>query len=157
MDIIKAKKKDIPDIVFLNSFVQKIHAEKYPDIFKRVGKDEDLGKFFDLILSKDTNCILIAYIEGTPVGYLWAAFDIKPDNPFTYERRRVYIHHMAVYERFRRQHIGSALFNEMQSIARQKGFRNFATDTWAFNRNAKRFFGNLGFDTYNIRMWRKDE
>jgi ribosomal protein S18 acetylase RimI-like enzyme len=110
IDIIKAKKKDIPDIVFLNSFVQKIHTEKYPDIFKPAGKDEDLGKFFDLILSKDTNCILIAYIEGTPVGYLWAAFDSKPDNPLTYERRQVYIHHVAVNERFRRQHIGSALF-----------------------------------------------
>lgn len=77
MDILKAKKKDIPDIVFLNSFVQKIHIEKYPDIFKSVGNGEDLNKFFDLILSKEANCILVAYMEGIPVGYLWAAFENK--------------------------------------------------------------------------------
>ena len=157
MDIIKAKKKDIPDIVFLNSFVQKIHVEKHPEIFKPVGNDADFSKFFEFILSKETNCILIAYVEGTPVGYLWAAFENKPDTPLTFERRQVYIHHVAVHERFRRQHIGSALFNEIQSIAKQEGFYNFAVDTWAFNNNAQRFIEKLGFDTYNIKMWRNDE
>jgi hypothetical protein len=48
-------------------------------------------------------------------------------------------------------------FNEIQNIARQNGFRNFVVDTWVFNRNAKRFFENLGFDTYNIKMWRNDK
>ncbi len=157
MDIIKAKKKDILDIVFLNSFVQKIHVEKHPDIFKPVGNDDDLNKFFNFILSKETNCILIAYLEGKPVGYIWAAFENKPDTPLKYERRQVYIHQVAVHERFRRQNIGSALFSEIQSIARQEGFRNFAVDTWAFNRNAQRFFENLGFDTYNIKMWRNEK
>jgi ribosomal protein S18 acetylase RimI-like enzyme len=157
IDIIKAKKEDIPDIVFLNSFVQKIHFESHPDIFKPVGNDDALNKFFDFILSKEINCILVAYIEGIPVGYLWAAFDNKPDNPFTYERRQVYIHHVVVHEGFRRQHIGNALFNEIQSIAKQEGIRSFALNTWVFNRNAQRFFKNLGFDTYNIKMWRNDE
>jgi hypothetical protein len=66
MDIIKTKKQEIPDIVYLNSFVQKIHAEKHPDIFKPVGNDDALNKFFDSILSKETN-----------VGYLWAAFGLR--------------------------------------------------------------------------------
>ncbi len=157
MDIIKAKKKDIPDIVFLNSFVQKIHFENHPDIFKPVGNDENLNKFFDSILNKETNFILVAYVGGTPVGYLWATFIDKPEDPLTYERKQVYIHHIVVHEGFRRQHIGNALFNEMQTIARGKGFLNFALDTWNFNGIAQRFFEKLGFDTYNIKMWRNDE
>lgn len=157
VNIIKAKNKDIPDIVFLNSFVQKIHFEKYPDIFKPVGNGEDLNKFFESILSKETNCILIAYIEGKPVGYLWAAFQNKPDSPLTYERRQVYIHHVAVHEQFRRQNIGTVLFKEIQSIARQEGYSHFAVDTWSFNRNAQRFIKRLGFETYNIKMWQNDE
>jgi len=157
MDILKANKKEIPDIVLLNSFVQRIHAERHPDIFKPVGNDDDLPEFFDSIISKETNCILIAYIEGTPVGYLWATFYNRPDNPLTYERRQVYIHHVAVHEGFRRKHIGSALFEEIRSIAEQEGFHNFVADTLGFNKDAQTFFQNLGFDALSIRMWRNDE
>ena len=70
MDIIKATKKEIPDIVFLNSFVQKIHVEKHPDIFKPVGNDDDLKKFFGFILLKEESCILLAYI----VAHLLATY-----------------------------------------------------------------------------------
>ncbi len=157
MDIIKAKKKDIPDIVFLNSFVQKIHVEKHPDIFKPPGNDADLINFFESILNKEAHCILIAYIEGTPVGYLWAVFENKQDTPLTFERRQVYIHHVAVHEEFRRQNIGNSLFNEIRSIARQEGYNHFAVDTWAFNKNAQKFFEKLGFEIYNIKMWQNYE
>lgn len=115
MNIIKATKKEVPAIVFLNSYVQKIHVERHPDIFKPVGKEDDLKKFFDIVLSKENNCILVGYIDSTPVGYLWATFDLEPDNPFNYEIKRVHIHQMAVHERFRRQHIGKLLFRELQS------------------------------------------
>jgi diamine N-acetyltransferase len=157
MDIIKAKKKDIPGIVFLNSFVQKIHAEKHSDLFKPVVNNDDLYNFFDSVLSKKTNLILIAYMEGMAVGYLWAAFDCKPDNPLTYERRQVYIHHIGVHEQFRRKHVGKSLFDELKRIARNEGFAHFAVDAWFFNKNAQKFFKSLGFDTYNIKMWQTDE
>jgi len=155
--ILKASQKDISDIVLLNSFVQKIHAEKHPDIFKPVENDGDLKQFFEYILSNDKNYILLAYIDSDPVGYIWISFELRPDNPFTFERKQVYIHHIVVHEEFRGQHIGNALFSEINNIARQKDIYNFALDTWAFNENAQRFFEKLGFITYNIRMWRNDE
>ena len=157
MNIIKATKKEVPDIVFLNSYVQKVHVEKHPDIFKPVGKTDDLKKFFDIVLSKEDNCILVGYIDSTPVGYVWATFDLEPDNPFNYEIKRVHIHHMAVHEKFRRQHIGKLLFRELQSIAREKGIRDFTLDTWAFNKVALSFFNQLGFATYGVKMWRRDK
>lgn len=157
LKIIKADRGNISDIIFLNSFVQKIHVEKHPEIFKTPGNDADLTKFFESILSQEAHCILIAYLEGTPVGYLWAAFENKPDTPLTFEKRRVYIHHVIVHEGFRRQHIGNALFEEIKSIAKREGIHNFALDTWAFNRNAQRFFEKRGFETYNIKMWLNNE
>jgi len=157
MNIIKATKKEIPDIVFLNSYVQKIHVEKHPDIFKPVGNEDDLKKFFDMVLNKENNCILLGYIGSTPVGYLWATFELKPDNPFKHEIKRVYIHHIAVHERFRRQDIGKSLFRELQGIAGEKGIQSFALDTWAFNKDAQSFFEELGFVTYGVKMWKRDE
>jgi GNAT superfamily N-acetyltransferase len=53
------------------------------------------------------------------------------------------------------QGIGHALFRKLESLAKEKGINQFALDTWAFNKNAQRFFKNLGFVTYNLNMWRK--
>jgi ribosomal protein S18 acetylase RimI-like enzyme len=151
----KATPDEIPDIVFLNSFVQGIHVEQYPDIFKPLGNHKEITKFFEFVLSKEQNCLLLAYMENTPVGYLWAAFEQKPENPFIYEQNQVYIHHIAVHDQYRCQGVGQALFRELERIAKEKGINQFALDTWEFNKNAQKFFEKLGFVTYNLKMWRK--
>jgi hypothetical protein len=56
----KATPKEIPDIVFLNSFVQRIHAEQYPDMFKPLGNHGEVSQFFEFILSKEHNFVLLA-------------------------------------------------------------------------------------------------
>jgi ribosomal protein S18 acetylase RimI-like enzyme len=153
--IIKATRKEISDIVFLNSFVQKIHAEHYPDVFKPLGNHEEVTRFFEFILSKEKNCVLLAYSKNIPVGYLWAAFEQRPENPFKFEQTQAYIHQVSVHDQYRRQGIGHALFRKLERLAKEKGINQFALDTWAFNKNAQRFFKNLGFVTYNLNMWRK--
>jgi len=153
--IIKATREKIPDIVFLNSFVQKTHAEHYPDVFKSLGNHEEVTRFFEFILSKEQNYVLLAYRAHMPVGYLWAAFEQKPENPFKFKQTQVYIHQISVHDQYRRQGIGNALFRKLERVAKEKGINQFALDTWAFNNNAKRFFQKLGFVTYNLNMWRK--
>jgi ribosomal protein S18 acetylase RimI-like enzyme len=154
MNIIRAKTEYIPDIVFLNSFVQKIHHEEYPDIFKPPGNNDALGDYFERVLENPSNCVLIAYEEDQPMGYLCATFVTRSENALTYERRQVYIQHVAVHEDFRRRNVGSTLFDKLESMANQKGFNNFALDTWVFNTNAQNFFESLGFEPYNIKSWR---
>ena len=155
MDIIKADKRHIPDIVFLNAFVQRIHAEQYPEIFKPVGNDEALTRFFKNLLKKGQNYIFLAYIERTPVGYIWITLDLRPENPFTYERKEAHLHHVAVHEEYRQQNIGKALFNEIRSFANQYGIQHFVLTTWAFNKDAHLFFEKLGFVSYRLNMWKK--
>lgn len=156
MDIIKATMENIPDIVFLNAFVQKIHHDEHPDIFKPATADAAMHDYFEMILANDKNIILMAYDNGNPLGYLWATFLHRPDNPLTYERDQVYITHVAVHEDFRRRHIGETLFAELERIADQVGICHFGLDTWTFNTEAHRFFEKMGFETYNFKMWKND-
>jgi GNAT superfamily N-acetyltransferase len=106
-------------------------------------------------LSKEQNCVLLAYKDNTPVGYLWATFEQRPENPFKYAQTQVYVHQISVHDQHRRQGIGHALFGELENLAKEKGITQFALDSWAFNKNAHRFFEKLGFVTYNLNMWRK--
>jgi ribosomal protein S18 acetylase RimI-like enzyme len=157
MEILKADKRHIPDIVFLNAFVQRIHAAQHPEVFKPVGNEKEVARFFNNVLGRDENHMFIAFDERTPVGYLWATLDLRPENPFKYQLKQVYIHHLAVHEEYRHQHIGKALFKEIQNLANQNDIKHFALDTWAFNKDAHLFFEKLGFVTYRIDMWKKTE
>ena len=156
MKITEATKNNIPDIITLNSFVQKMHAYHYPDVFKSTVDEKEMASFFDGVLEKKENYILLAFKENKAVGYLWATFQHKSENPFKLERKQFYIHQVAVHEQYRNQNIGQALFSKLESIAKENGINNFALDSWAFNKDAHRFFEKLGFVTYNINMWKKE-
>jgi ribosomal protein S18 acetylase RimI-like enzyme len=155
MKIVKASNNEIPDIVKLNSFVQKIHCNEHPDIFKPIGNDSDVGKFFKYIIDQENNYLFVAYLKDTAVGYAWAALDTRPDFALKYVRRQVYIHQIAVHEKYRKQSIGKTLFKEIENLATSEGIDHFELDSWAFNTDAHVFFKKMGFETYNIKMWRK--
>ena len=155
MKIIEASFNEIPDIVMLNSFVQKLHHEIHPDVFKPVSDDITVNKFFKHVLSGENNIVLVAYIKNEPAGYSWMELQIKKDFSLKYGRKQAYIHQIAVHEDFRTKHVGTALFEELEKIAKNKGIDHFELDSWKFNNGAHKFFEQLGFETYNIKMWRK--
>lgn len=155
MKIVNACVTEIPDIVRLNSFVQRIHHDKFPDVFKPVNDDIATNKFFEYILKKENNVLLVAYDADRPVGYAWVELESKPEFPLKYGREQAYIHQIAVHEDFRKQHVGTSLFNEIKKLAKNKGIDHFELDSWAFNTDAHKFFERLGFETYNVKMWRK--
>lgn len=155
MKIIKASKSEIQDIVKLNDFVQKIHCEAHPDIFKPTGNDSEVEEFFEKILKQETNHLFVAYQNEIAVGYAWAALDTRPDFALKYDRRQIYIHQIAVHAEYRNQAIGKALFKEIENLATREGIDHLELDSWAFNTEAHKFFQKMGFETYNIKMWRR--
>ena len=155
MNIVKATKNEVPDIVLLNAHVQKIHHKTHPEIFKPVSNDQSIHEFFKYLVDQDTNTFLVAYIDSVPVGYSWYVVEEKPDFPLKYARKRIYIHQIAVDEGYRRQKIGKSLFEEIENDAREQGINHYELDSWSFNTEAHKFFNSLGFETYKINMWRK--
>lgn len=155
--IIRATNKEIPDIVHLNAFVQKIHHQKHPDIFKPIGNDSDVKDFFKCIISKENNYLFLAYMETVPVGYSWVTLEDRYEYALKYGRKQVYIHQIAVHEKYRQQHIGQTLFDKIKILAKKEDISHFELDFWAFNTEAHIFFKKMGFETYNIKMWRKSK
>lgn len=155
MKIVCATREHIPGIIFLNAFVHEIHRSEHPDHFKSI-KDinKDATRFFKGILSKENHYVFVAYENEKPVGYLWVALDVISENPFRQARNQLYVHQIVVHKDHRRQSIGTALFAEAENMAEHKAIKHFEVDTWAFNSEARAFFKKLGFETFNVRMWR---
>ena len=157
MNVIKATLEELPDIVLLNAIVQKMHHQAHPDIFKPVGDESGVERLFERILEQENNHVFMAYLANAPVGYAWAAVEARPDFALKHGRKQVYIHQIAVHERYRKQGIGRALFQTIEDLAEQQGITHLELDSWAFNTDAHAFFEKLGFETYNIKMWKKGE
>jgi ribosomal protein S18 acetylase RimI-like enzyme len=155
LKIIKATKQNATDIVSLNLFVQKIHAAIHPDIFKPPINGDSNQKYFEEVIDKKDNFILLAYKDNKALGYIWVELQHRPENPYLYEHKQFYIWHVAVHEDYKGQGIGKALFDEVESIAKQQGITNFALDVWEFNKESQEIFKKLGFSIYNVNMWKK--
>ncbi len=155
MKIVIATKTEIPDILHLNNFVQKKHANAHPDIFKDVVDPEQESKFFLSLIDDENNHILIVYHQSDPIGYIWVTINNRDETPFTYEQRSIYIHHIAVDPNWRRQNIGRLLIQEIAKLAEQMHIDNIALDYWHFNTGAQSFFSKLGFEIYNSKMWQR--
>jgi len=152
MKIIKATEKDIPDLVFLNSFVQGIHADHYPKVFKSEPCKQELTHLFQTVIEDEKSIVFVAIKEEKLIGYLWATFGKNRKNPFKYEQMQVYIHHVVVQDEYRKQGIGSELFSTIEKFARKKGILRIALDTWTFNENAHCFFEKHGYTVYKTSM-----
>ena len=156
MKIDKATNEHVNDIVSLNSFVQEIHREHHPDHFKSCNLvSPEISGFFERIIETENNYIFIAYKDDNPVGYIWFTIDNILENPFKRARRQIYIHQIVVHKQYRQQEIGRSLFEKTEVIAKQNNIDHYELDTWAFNSEAHEFFKKLGFETFNMRMWRK--
>ncbi len=155
MKIYKATEKDITDLVFLNSFVQKIHAEQYPKVFKLSPDEREISNFFKKVIEKEKNLILVAHLNKITVGYLWVTFQTRQESPFKYENKLAYIHQVVVHKDYRNQGIGKELFTYLESVAEGKKTNNYVLNSWAFNKEAHEFFEKLGFSTCNINLWKR--
>ena len=107
--------------------------------------------FYPLILLKT---LFLAYFSDLPVGYLWAQIQELPETPFTYSRKKIYIHHVSVDERHRRKGIGITLINEAKKLSTEMDIKDITFTTWVFNKEANDFFQSQGFEIDNIHSWK---
>ena len=153
MKIIRASKSHAGSIVKLNFFVQKIHNETHPNIFKPYLENEGMKSFFEQVLNDEKNYIFLAYISDIPIGYLWAQTQKIPETPLTYSNRRIYIHHVSVDEKYRRNGVAACLLDQVKKISKEHDIPDIAVETWKFNKDANLFFQSQGYDFYSFRMW----
>jgi ribosomal protein S18 acetylase RimI-like enzyme len=141
---------DISAIVLLNRDVQQLHADLEPTLFKADAKEDEISAFFRARLADTGHKIHLAEADGEPVGYVWFEVQDRPETPFQFPRKRIYIHHLSVKKTARRTGVGSALLGNIQTEAVAAGIASIALDTWAANASACHFFEDQGFEPFNL-------
>ncbi len=151
----RAEDKDLGQIVQLSLAVQKIHSNRYPDLFKEVVNTDELTDFYRTLISDKDHYIFVTEFEETATGYCWAEFIQKAESTITHSITKLYIHQMCVDERYRGNGLGKTLIREIRSLADSLNVNHVGVDSWSFNSLAVDFFRSQGFTSHNEKMWLK--
>ena len=155
MNIRQATPADSPLLSSLCIDVQRLHAERHPDIFKMPRSEDFATPFFDEMLADPTARIFIAEEDGHAIGYIFCKLFERPEGPFTYANRFLQIEHISVRPEAQRHGVGAALMNRAEELARELRVTKIQLDSWDFNLEAHAFFERMGFEKFDFRFWRK--
>jgi len=141
---------DLDALIRLNAQVQKLHAQVYPADFKSLTDEGEVRDFLVSAMRQTGHTILLAQVDGAVVGYAWFEIQDRPQTPFTWPRKRAFLHQICVDFGHRRLGVGSALITRVEDQALAAGIGEFALDMWSVNDTAQAFFKSCGLKTYRL-------
>ena len=141
MNIIRADKNHIDNIIKLLKEVSHVHHLIRPDIFKE-GTKYNKEQLINL-LNDDKRPIYI-YIDNEEVlGYIFLELNEYSGNNLV-ERKEIYIDDLCVDENKRGLGIGKKLFNFVKEYAKSNNYSSITLNVWEGNINAIKFYQKLG-------------
>ena len=146
---------DAGNISSLNTDVQAAHASAVPWLFKPADSGTFAPNVVAELLDEPRNLVFIAEVESSPAGYVYAEIIDRPETSFNYAYQMIYIHHVSVRPTLRRQGVGRALLEAVQTEANKRDIRMISLDVWTFNDAARAFFSRSGFTAHSERLWRR--
>ena len=147
MNIRRAEKKDIPQIIELLGQVLQIHADIRPDIFipetTKYTNDE-----LEQMIKDEMKPIYVAVNENDMcVGYAFCQLKEQPFSNNMVQFKSLFIADLCVDKSTRGQHIGEQLFEYVKSEAKRMGCYEVTLNVWAGNTSAEKFYEKMGLKT----------
>jgi len=139
---------DYEEVLKLFMEVQNLHYENRPDIYNNEGF-LTLDMFKDCLSNYDN--LNYAYIKDNKiVGILLAKIKYVLASNFVKERKTCFIDNLAVAASYRRQGIGRNLYENLKKDLNNKNVKAIELNVWAFNKNALKFYEELGMKVKNM-------
>ena len=149
----KAEIEDFNKVHRLIIQVHKLHVKERTDIYKDV--DPMNFEEFKNELSNSNNIYLVAQLENKIVGICFSQIKEISNNRIMKDRKILNIGDICVDEKYQRNGIGKKLYNQIVQIAKEKNIHNVELTVWKFNKNAIKFYENLGMNVKNLKFEQK--
>lgn len=147
MNIRRAEKKDIPQIIELLGQVLQIHADIRPDIFIP-GTTKYTNDELEQMIKDEMKPIYVAVNENDMcVGYAFCQLKEQPFSNNMVQFKSLFIDDLCVDKSTRGQHIGEQLFEYVKSEAKRMGCYEVTLNVWAGNTSAEKFYEKMGLKT----------
>ena len=135
--------KDIPQILELLKQVNKVHYDGRPDIFK-LGTKYNQSDIEEILLQQDKPILVWTDENDKTQGYCFCVVIKQDETQLLQGLKTLYIDDLCVDESCRGQHIGKALFEGAEKLAKELGCYNLTLNVWSCNPSALKFYQKLG-------------
>ena len=147
-----ATEEDVQAIIELNQQIQSLHAELYPEDFKRRADPAERLALFTRIMADNAHAVAVYRDSCRVEGYVWVEIQERQETALIRSSKRIYIHHIVVADTSRRQRIGSELMQWVEDYAASAGIHQIVLEYWAANEMARTFFSNAGFSPVKMTL-----
>lgn len=151
-----AQESDLERVNEIRRQVNNVHVNGRPDIF-RSEFCKELQDYIYEIWNDDNKDIIVIEREGVICGFSCVQYVYKTESPYSNARKYYNIVEFGVDESYRRQKVGTELFEFIKKDAKKKEFDRIELDMWEFNESALKFYESIGFLTYRRYMEYKNE
>lgn len=134
--IIRFKLKDYKSIIQMSKKLDALHIKNRPDIFKDVSMLDNFMLYFEYFFK---DAIFIAVKDNCIVGMVVGE---KLSN-ICYLIKDIFVE-----EEYRHIGIGKRLIEAIENYARKKDYKRIILNCYEFNKVAKGFYENEGFNAY---------
>lgn len=154
MEIRFLQDEDKAGICHLSYQINSDHHKHEPRYFREpvaIGED---WEFWKQSHEKEGGFLLVCLINDKVVGFVAAEIYPMPDLPFLTKMTRCRIATIVVSDDHQREGAGTALFNRVCEIAKDRGAIDIGLEVISYNTGAQEFYEQLGFKNFAYRMSR---
>lgn len=153
MKVREAVASDYSEISDLVSEVHKLHVQNRQDVYVDVDTPIQREDFDDLLCADDAKL----FVVEDPVNEGVVAYSIvKVIAPRSIQifvpSKSIYIDDFCVKSSYRKKGVGRFLFQHIVDYAKSQSASSIQLVVWEFNKDAIRFYEELGMATRNRRM-----
>lgn len=136
---------DGEEVIKLSREIHDYHREQRPEIFADVSPYSK--QFYELMLNDENTNIFVAANEANAIIAYMIITTINYTNMVMLNKRRiVMIDDFCVAKAYKRQGVGTKMFNAAKSFAKEKQVDAIELCVWEFNDEAKEFYKAMGMN-----------
>lgn len=151
MTIRNAEERDIPSLGDLLLQVCRVHHNGRPDLFSNGGRKYTDEQLRDILTDRERPVLVAADEQDVVLGYAFCLVQQHDGGAMT-AHRTLYLDDLCVDEHCRGQHVGTALYEAVLALARERDCYNVTLNVWCCNEGALRFYETLGLVPQKIGM-----
>lgn len=151
MEIRFAQPADVPEILALLRQTGRMHHAGRPDLFRPGAQKYGASAVLALMQSAQTP-VFVAAEDGRVMGYCFCRVESQDHDPVMEDYTTMFVEDLCVGEPYRRRHVGTQLYRQIQGYARGRKCRSITLNVWAFNEPARKFYESLGMKPQKIGM-----
>ncbi len=142
MTIRKIKTTDIDSLIKMGGKLHDLHFKNCPDIFNDYNPYN--YQYFEDLINDQNNITLIYQEKDKVIGFISTTIKHSAINPILKERKIAYIQDLYIDEKHQRKGIGKQLYLATKEIVQKLDVNSIELMVWDFNKNAIKFYQELG-------------